>query len=459
MDVLDGGGGSDDDTDGSDGGKAKKRGGLSREFICGTVITAMLVHLACMVLLMFGLATMAGADGGNGLASGLVGWLHKKDEIGDMMNKTKHSDSTIIRDTIAVLQHSQSEHQQFVGFTCIGVAIITLIYTWWMLLEFAAARWVQNRKAKEPFWESWAKFESVDLRDKSVWILLLYLTVSYIGLVKEAIKVRDCVEGLDGVRRMASNAEIACGVDSLPSSRPALPFKPDILWIPQWGCTPTCNGANDGTTNVRSNASATTNVPSNATAATACRLHPGTTPGDETAGVFTSIFSGSSIHPDPPRCEVPGGDCVFSYEGCTYTMRPPLFGHEPDVNWLGNYDHLKWLANLFAFVYGVGVPVVFIWIMCVTLVLQLWCLCLTCICVCGSCCPQVFSPKEAQARGLPCKIRHSYQQDGRASKSSSVVDMFRFVSLRILTNRNCIAMIAVLLVGGAYIPSCATVTT
>ena len=232
-------------------------------------------------------------------------------------------------DTTIDLHYEQHRKEYFLlgGGACIMVSIVGLLYLCAMVFQVWIGSKINSKTRKNqsvssrPFWEARASFDHRPFLSKTVWILLLYLTVSYIGLVKEAVKVLDCVPNLDGVDRMASRSEIACDVDTTHArrfSRDGDEVTGNVLASVDPHCT---SGLTDNKPNGRP--------------------------------------CGDGSFPTKPFQP----NILWVPEYLEMRMDPPLFGHESDVSLLGNYTHLRALAKLFAFLYGVGVPVVFILIM------------------------------------------------------------------------------------------------
>jgi hypothetical protein len=69
---------------------------------------------------------------------------------------------------------------------------------------------VLNATDKEPLSKRLADFNWVVAKDKVVWMLLLYMTVSYVTLVKLSLSMFACRLNLDGIEYLESHPEIAC---------------------------------------------------------------------------------------------------------------------------------------------------------------------------------------------------------------------------------------------------------
>eukprot|EP01045_Picozoa_sp_COSAG04_P001512 COSAG04_NODE_51_length_31064_cov_38.384789_9_plen_5190_part_00 len=279
----------DGDDDNSDDGAPKH---TSKRCYCVATLAFAVGFALCTLLMTFGLLFLEQA----GLLSSTA---TETKQVKDVMDKwTRGYEDRLLQHNASIDFLDAKDAQLVQGFFCILVAAITFLYLVWMLYDWSVAALLRRRKAKQapstPFWESWRDPDYGQLWNKAIWFLLLYLTVSYISLVKEALSVFDCHAGLDGVKRMSSHPEIACQVDehdrdliknangTVTMARASLPFKPNILWI--------------------------------------------------------ANLTGAWMH-------------------------NPLYGHETDVQYLGNYYNLRVLAGFFALLYGVGVPVAFITLM------------------------------------------------------------------------------------------------
>jgi hypothetical protein len=74
------------------------------------------------------------------------------------------------------------------------------------------------------------KFMPHEYLSKIVWLLLFYLTVSYVTLVKTAASVFDCVEREDGIEYMSSHPEIACQLNPA-NKKPYYGHENDVKYL------------------------------------------------------------------------------------------------------------------------------------------------------------------------------------------------------------------------------------